>query len=95
MRHPRPRDGCGCLVSSTIRAPCQAHALARGVSAVPSRGIDPERQTTGADFNVLASAMRKMLPPELLAEVIAHLDPLTPFVEYLRGDSVTAPGAGQ
>jgi hypothetical protein len=25
-----------------------------------------------------------MLPPALLAEVIAHLDPLTPFVEFLR-----------
>lgn len=32
----------------------------------------------------LASAMRKMLPAPLLEQVIAHLDPLTPFVEFLR-----------
>ena len=35
-------------------------------------------------FKALASAMKKVLPPALLAEVIAHLDPLTPFVEFLR-----------
>lgn len=38
-------------------------------------------------FRVLASAMRKMLPPALLAEVIDHLDPLTPFVEFLRSEA--------
>lgn len=32
----------------------------------------------------LASAMRKMLPPRLYAEVLEHLDPLTPFVQFLR-----------
>lgn len=36
------------------------------------------------DHRVLASAMKKMLPPELLAEVIVHLDPLASFVEYLQ-----------
>jgi len=35
----------------------------------------------------LASAMRKTLPPELLKEVLAHLDPLTPFVEFLRSSA--------
>jgi hypothetical protein len=34
----------------------------------------------------LASAMKKMLPPLLLAEVIAHLDPLAAFVDVLRND---------
>lgn len=48
------------------------------------------------DFAALASAMRKMLPAPLLAEVIAHLDPLTPFVEFLKseakvGDSTPSP----
>lgn len=38
----------------------------------------------GEGYKALASAMRKMLPPELLAEVVAHLDPLTPFVNFLR-----------
>lgn len=32
----------------------------------------------------LASAMKKVLPPDLLAEVIAHLDPLTPFLKAIR-----------
>ena len=40
--------------------------------------------TVVEDFRMLASAMRKLLPPILLADVIAHLDPLTPFVEFLR-----------
>lgn len=44
-----------------------------------------------AKFAHLASAMRKMLPPALLAEVIAHLDPLTPFVEFLRASGEPAP----
>jgi hypothetical protein len=39
----------------------------------------------------LASAMKKMLPPALLAEVIDHLDPLTPFLRALRdADNDTA-----
>jgi hypothetical protein len=44
----------------------------------------------------LASAMRKTLPPALLAEVIAHLDPLTPFVEFLRRNTLadSEPGKG-
>jgi zinc finger protein len=33
---------------------------------------------------VLASAMRKMLPPPVLAELVAHLDPLNEFVAFLR-----------
>lgn len=37
-----------------------------------------------ADFRALASAMQKMLPPPILADVIAHLDPVTPFVAFLR-----------
>ncbi len=32
----------------------------------------------------LASAMRKVLPPKLFAEVVAHLDPLTPFLDELQ-----------
>ena len=40
----------------------------------------------------LASAMRKMLPPALLAEVIAHLDPVTPFVDFLRSYAPEAEG---
>lgn len=36
------------------------------------------------DVETLARAMKKVLPPQLLAEVIAHLDPLTPFVEFLQ-----------
>ena len=36
------------------------------------------------DLRALASAMRKVLPPALLEEVLAHLDPLTPFVAVLR-----------
>lgn len=45
------------------------------------READP---LAGAQFEALASAMKKLLPPELLADVVAHLDPLTPFVEFLR-----------
>ena len=44
-----------------------------------------------ADMKPLASAMRKMLPPALLAEVVAHLDPLTPFVEFLRATPPAPP----
>jgi hypothetical protein len=32
----------------------------------------------------LASAMKQVLPPELLQQVMDHMDPLTPFLEYLR-----------
>jgi len=41
----------------------------------------------------LASAMRKVLPPDLLAEVVAHLDPLTPFMEFLRQTPPAPPEA--
>lgn len=58
-------------------------------SVADSAGPSPVAPTAGQgaappDFRVLASAMRKMLPPALLAEVIAHLDPLTPFVAFLK-----------
>lgn len=43
------------------------------------------------DGSSLASAMRKLLPPPLLAEVIAHLDPLTPFIEALRAAAPAIP----
>jgi hypothetical protein len=36
------------------------------------------------DVQTLARAMRKVLPPDLLEQVLAHLDPLTPFVAALR-----------
>ena len=42
----------------------------------------------------LASAIQKMLPPELLREVIEHLDPLTPFVAFLRKSAGTPEGGG-
>ncbi len=47
--------------------------------------LDEARKARDEGFAALASAMRKMLPASLLAEVAAHLDPLTPFVEFLRG----------
>ena len=34
----------------------------------------------------LASAMRKMLPPPLLEQVIEHMDPLGAFVRVLRAE---------
>ena len=40
----------------------------------------------------LASAMKTLFPPPLLAEVIAHLDPATPFLEYLRDPSSASDG---
>jgi len=43
------------------------------------------------DFEHLASAMKKMLPAPLLAEVLAHLDPLTPFLQFLRTLPAAAP----
>ena len=51
---------------------------------VPPSVGEARQEERKPDYRVLASAMRKMLPPALLAEVIAHLDPLTPFVEYLH-----------
>lgn len=37
-----------------------------------------------ADFHGLASAMRKVLPAPYVADLIARLDPVTPFVAFLR-----------
>ena len=56
-------------------------------------GKSPLPASAAPDFRVLASAMKKMLPPALMAEVVAHLDPLTPFVAFLRGE-VPASAAG-
>ena len=39
------------------------------------------------DIRLLASTLRKVLPPTLLAEVLAHLDPLTPFLAALRKEA--------
>jgi hypothetical protein len=39
------------------------------------------------DRRHLASALKKMLPAKLLAEVVAHLDPLGHFLKVLRDDS--------
>lgn len=47
-----------------------------------------------ADFRALASAMRKVLPPALLTQVIKHLDPLTPFLAFLRSEEKTDAGVG-
>lgn len=40
------------------------------------------------DLVNLASAMKKMLPPELLQEVIDHMDPLSRFMRELREQDV-------
>lgn len=37
--------------------------------------LRPAQAATAPDFRHLASAMKKMLPPALLAEVVAHLRP--------------------
>lgn len=43
--------------------------------------VDTERYVS---LRTAARAMRKVLPPVLLAEVLAYVDPLTPFVDFLR-----------
>ena len=43
------------------------------------------KDMTGEEaFRLLASAMRKVLPPELLRQVIEHCDPLGAFLKELR-----------
>jgi hypothetical protein len=37
-----------------------------------------------SDLEHLASAMKKTLPPKVFKELLEHLDPLTPFVAFLR-----------
>lgn len=59
--------------------------IRQSAESAPSVG-----QQESEKFRHLASAMKKMLPPALLAEVIAHLDPLTPFVEFLRSYDLPA-----
>lgn len=44
-------------------------------------------QTAPPTLEHLASAMKKLLPPELLTQVLAYLDPLTPFIAALNEPS--------
>lgn len=61
------------------------HDVVRGVTVTTEELLTRMVHGNGeTDFRTLASAMRKVLPTPLLAEVIAHLDPLTPFVEFLK-----------
>lgn len=48
---------------------------------VPLPGAAP---TYEEGLQALAHAMRKLLPPALLAEVLSYLDPMTPFLDYVR-----------
>jgi hypothetical protein len=62
---------------------CELQATADKLKAAEQQ-LDALWAARDGQTGALASAMRKMLPPALLAEVVAHLDPLTPFVEFLR-----------
>ena len=37
------------------------------------------------EFEDLASAMRRVIPRSVMADLIAHLDPLSAFIAFLRG----------
>lgn len=65
---------------------CDAEDILRREAAlVQGRGVPQASES----LKHLASAMRKVLPPALLQEVIAHLDPLTPFVDFLQKESTS------
>jgi hypothetical protein len=70
-----PRDFAEGLLAPAIRG------LEVVLTDVASRNVDQH-----AEFRVLASAMRKVLPSALLDEVIGYFDPLKPFVRALRGE---------
>lgn len=60
------------------------------------RDLAPVTEPAGGDVAALARAVRAVLPPVLRAEVLAYLDPVTPFLRVLRGDEVIGPlGPGQ
>jgi hypothetical protein len=42
------------------------------------------KEAATKEIALLASAMKKVLPPDLLAEVLAHCDPLTPFLKAIE-----------
>lgn len=42
------------------------------------------REARLIDGVALASGMRKVLPPDVLADLVERLDPLSPFVAFLR-----------
>lgn len=46
--------------------------------------VDESAQT----LRTLAAALRKVLPPAMRSDVIAHCDPLTPFLAFLRDEIV-------
>jgi hypothetical protein len=65
--------------------PEMAEAKWRGGKCEAVPPVASANEPTQAEgLRALAHTMRKVLPPALLAEVLAHLDPLTPFLDYLR-----------
>jgi hypothetical protein len=46
--------------------------------------MSQEAMTDTNQLRDLAAAMKKLLPPELLSEVLDHLDPTTAFLDALR-----------
>ena len=77
---------CRSVVGETVITTQADRCIAALCADELDAALKAQGEATGTPWQpqALASAMRKMLPPALLAEVIAHLDPVTPFVEFLR-----------
>ena len=77
-------------VARGLMAPTEA---VRGVIEPLLQEIERLRAAEGEQLRFLAHAMRKVLPPKLLQEVIEHLDPLTPFLHVLQTAALAGPTA--
>jgi hypothetical protein len=65
------------------RPACAVHSDA-ALAPAPAEERETPVEHSDERMKHLASAMRKVLPPALLREVVEHLDPLAPFMEFLR-----------
>lgn len=74
----------GRRISESGRAEALAVAEAAYIVA-DAMLIEREANRPSDDMRLLASAIKKMLPPEKLQELIRDLDPLGSFMAFLRG----------
>lgn len=58
--------------------------IEQGLADAAQEGMNRIELARERELKALASAMQKLLPPLVFNDVVAHLDPLTPFLKVLR-----------